>query len=85
MTCKECDKKIKIKGHKDLKTINCEKSNCQLKYNMQCQVLDFTDTKMFDEPIIISQFESPAPKIVNNEISEADWLKMLNNGEYYAC
>lgn len=81
--CKKCHKKFKVSNKNELKSIDCNKDNCQLKYKMNCDLIEFKDFKL-EEPTIISEMHSPEPVKITNTISDEDWLKMCN-GEYGGC
>lgn len=77
LKCKECHKQLKINNRKELKTVDCENTNCSLKYDMSVLKFDFSEFK-FPEATIIEQWENKKPESsAQKELSVEEWEKLL--------
>jgi hypothetical protein len=83
LKCKQCERKFKVKKESD---VDCENSQCDLKFNMSTNTMTFSSDWM---PIDITKvkfeehFESPnPPPKTQREFTEAEWAAMCENGYF---
>lgn len=83
-TCKQCDQKCHIKKRKE---INCDKVNCEIKYDMHGDTLDFKDfSPLHEAPNYLEQFVSAKPTYGTyngQDMTEAEWYQLCMSGSGY--
>lgn len=79
VTCKRCQKKCKMAN---MKSIECEDGQCDLRYDISVKALTFGDyKKQQTPPKLINEISSVAPPVVvAPELTEAEWLSMCEAG-----
>lgn len=74
ITCKQCGKKQHIKKAGE---VECDETNCEIKYDMRGQVFSFDGFKVSDrEPEYISVFVT-APPTRTVELTVEEWQTLM--------
>lgn len=81
--CKRCEKKFKVTSSTP---VVCDLPNCEVKYDMRGEVINFKEFKLPGKPPeYISKFNTPAPTY--KEYTEAEWMQlcMSEGGDGVLC